>query len=232
MSELLNLSGKVPDTWVHVFRAIAVAATEQSIDYVVVGAAARDLVLHYGYGVAIQRGTEDLDFAVEVGTWESYAALRDALCSQGFEHDRNQKQRMRSAEGILVDIVPFGDIANDHGNIAWPPDRTPEMNILGFQEAWTHADIVRMHEEPLLEIPVVSPIGFVFLKLIAWRDRQRQLREKDAVDIGHVLTNYVNFPSEVTGLWDLQDLLELLAQFDESADLVAAAVLGLPYTHN
>jgi len=37
--------------------------------YVVVGATARDLVLHYGHGAAIRRATQDVDFAIEVPDW-------------------------------------------------------------------------------------------------------------------------------------------------------------------
>jgi predicted nucleotidyltransferase len=38
---------------------------------IVVGAFARDLHLHYGAGIPIQRGTEDIDFAFTVNSWST-----------------------------------------------------------------------------------------------------------------------------------------------------------------
>ena len=51
MKELLDISGKLDSASVDVYRAVAEATEQQSIDYLVVGANARDLVLHHGYGL-------------------------------------------------------------------------------------------------------------------------------------------------------------------------------------
>ena len=47
-----------------VYRDVADAARKLNLAFMVVGAAARDLVLHYGYGAAIRRATKDIDIAV------------------------------------------------------------------------------------------------------------------------------------------------------------------------
>ena len=225
MKELLDISGKLDSASVDVYRAVAEATEQQSIDYLVVGANARDLVLHHGYGLRIQRATLDLDFAIEVGEWGAYQALKEILIAGGFE-ETQQKQGLKSPDGLFVDIIPFGDLADDKGNIAWPPDHSHEMNVLGFAEAHSNADMVRLHDVPALDVPIVSPVGLVLLKLIAWRDRARDKRARDALDIRHVLENYVNFPPDVAGIWDSTALLELLEQFNEDIVLVSSSMLG------
>ncbi len=81
-SELLNISGKLDDASIHVIEAISEEANNLSIPYLLVGAAARDMLMHHYYGVAIQRVTEDVDFAVDVADWESYQSLRDSVWTQ------------------------------------------------------------------------------------------------------------------------------------------------------
>ena len=50
----LDLSGKIDAKSIAVYSAIDKAVKELAISYVVVGASARDLVLHYGYGATIK----------------------------------------------------------------------------------------------------------------------------------------------------------------------------------
>ena len=118
MKELLDISGKLDSASVDVYRAVAEATEQQSIDYLVVGASARDLILHHGYGLRIQRATLDLDFAVEVGEWDAYQALKETLIASGFEETR-QKQGFKSPNGSFVDIIPFGELADDKGIVAY-----------------------------------------------------------------------------------------------------------------
>ena len=218
----INISGKVDSISLEIYRAIAETTAELGIGFLVVGAVARDLVLHHGYGLAIQRGTTDLDFAIEVRDWAAYQNLRSHLMQKGFSNDP-EAQRLRAPSGLPVDLVPFGELADAQANIAWPPDHAIEMSVLGFQEARQDATSVRLNEEPPLDIPVVSPVGFVLLKLIAWDDRDSKLRRKDATDITYALENYARIPNDVTEIWDELDLIE---KYDGDINLVAAALLG------
>jgi predicted nucleotidyltransferase len=40
---------------------------------------ARDLVLAYGFDAGIERGTRDVDFGIQVNSWEDFQTLKDAL---------------------------------------------------------------------------------------------------------------------------------------------------------
>ena len=65
-SALLNIAGKIDPGTVTIFEIVNRAIAELNMPYVVVGATARDLVLHYGHGAKIQRATQDVDVAIEV----------------------------------------------------------------------------------------------------------------------------------------------------------------------
>ena len=80
----LDLSGKIDPKSVAIYGAIDKAARELVIPYVVVGASARDLILHYGYGARVTRATADIDFAIQVPDWETFEALRLKLSEYGF----------------------------------------------------------------------------------------------------------------------------------------------------
>lgn len=109
MSTSLNVSGKIDPGTVSIFGTVDAALKDLDLPYAIVGATARDLVLHYGHGAAIQRATHDVDFAIEVGDWAAFAALRERLCAQGFRLTEDQ-HRLIGPRDTVVDIVPFGGV--------------------------------------------------------------------------------------------------------------------------
>lgn len=209
MSTSLNISGKIDPATVAIFEAVGGAARDLGMPYVVVGATARDLVLHYGYGVPLERMTRDVDFAIEVPDWAAFNVLKNKLEGQGFRADTAQ-HRLYSPANMMVDIVPFGQVEGEKAVIAWPPQGEFKMNVLGFQEACDHADIVRIQNSPELDVPVATPAGMALLKLIAWTDRAADLRRKDAVDIAYLLSTYEKVPRVNDALYgDRTNIMEL-----------------------
>ncbi|MBL1276129.1 MAG: nucleotidyl transferase AbiEii/AbiGii toxin family protein [Ectothiorhodospiraceae bacterium] len=144
-STLLNIAGKIDLETVAVFEIVCRAISALDIPYVVVGATARDLVLHHGHGAKIQRATHDIDFAIEIPNWAAFNALRDRLCAEGFKTTHAQ-HRLISPLNTEVDIVPFGQVEDKQASIAWPPKGEIVMNVLGFQEACDSAEWVRIQE--------------------------------------------------------------------------------------
>jgi predicted nucleotidyltransferase len=145
-----------------------------------------------------------------------------ALQESGFKQTSHY-QRLVSPRGVDIDLIPFGEFADEHGNITLPPDHDHRMSVLGFAEALANALPVRMSHDPLLDVPVVSLPGLILLKLIAWGDRARDRRGKDAQDFRYVIDSYLKIPADVSGIWDETDYLD---RFDGDISLVAAAVLG------
>ncbi len=145
--QLLDISGKLDDASIHVIEAISEEANKLSIPFLIVGAAARDMLMHHYYGVVIQRATTDVDFAIDIADWEGYQLLTASLIDRGFETTQ-QKQRLKADDHMHVDIVPFGVIADTNGDVQWPPHQDIEMKVLGFEEALSNPVHVKVRSTP------------------------------------------------------------------------------------
>ncbi len=132
------------------------------IDMLVVGAMARDLVLFYGYGSKSERGTRDVDFAISVPSWQDFTELREQLLSTGYFTAKKHVHELEFHDSNQlpweIDIVPFGDLAENHA-ISWPPKHDFQMSVLGFEEALTAAMPVTIDHDASVEINVASPAG-------------------------------------------------------------------------
>jgi len=186
---LLNISGKIDQNTIESLGIVDEVAKKIGTPYLVVGATARDMLMHFGYGAAVQRATADLDFAIQLPDWETYASITDRLVVFGFKRSK-QQQRLFGPGAMPIDLVPFGGVADDSSNIRWPPTGETVMDVTGFQDAYASSIQVTVRETPVLNIPIASPQGQVLLKLIAWSDRDADLRQKDAKDIAYLLMNY------------------------------------------
>lgn len=63
-ANLLDLSGKIDALIIAIFDAIVTVTRANDIPFFLVGATARDLILHHGYGIAVRRATVDIDLGV------------------------------------------------------------------------------------------------------------------------------------------------------------------------
>jgi predicted nucleotidyltransferase len=189
----LSLHAEVAADVVAALEAAAVAG-------IVVGAFARDLHLHYGAGVPVQRGTEDIDIAFFVDTWQEFGALRRRLLEAGaFEQIEGKQHRLKHNNGIKVDLVPFGAIETKERQIEWPPNGDIVMDVFGFQEALATADTALLPAN--VTIRIVSLPALALLKVVAWHDRHRRAPGKDAADLDLILRNYLAIPSNQHRLW-------------------------------
>lgn len=189
----LGLHSEVSAGITHALASLGIAG-------IVVGAFARDLHLHYGADIPVQRRTEDIDIAFMVGAWSEFDALRGRLIEAGACHvvDEN-KHRLRHRSGIAIDLVPFGGLETGDRQIAWPPAGLAVMNVFGFTEALGTA------EEVLLpggtRIQVVSLSALALLKIVAWDDRHIRSPGKDAADLLLICRNYLAIPANEARLW-------------------------------
>jgi len=107
MSTLLNLTRQLDAETVNTLSDVNNVATQLNIPYIIVGATARDLILHHGYGAAVQRATCDIDIAVQVDSWVSFEMVKQELCVRNFTETPMQ-HRLTNSTGKPIDIVPFG----------------------------------------------------------------------------------------------------------------------------
>ncbi len=196
---LLNISGKISEPIVSVYALIADIAEQNSLSFFIIGATARDIIFEHAYGIKAPRATKDIDLAVQVATWQDFEHLKTQLVETGHLTSTNMVHRLIYRNEIPIDIVPFGDIAVN-GTISWPPEYSMQMTVTGFQEAYAKTQLVRIREAPELDVHVVTPVGLIVLKIIAWKERYPQAK-KDASDIAFILRNYI-------GEWNRTDLYE------------------------
>ena len=161
--ESLNISGKLDTASLQVIEVISEEANRLSIPFLIVGAAARDMLMHHYYGVAIQRATADVDFAVDVADWQSYQSLTASRTNRGFQKT-NQKQRLKADNDMLVDIVPVVSVPGFLllKLIAWgdrvadqrPKDAIDTKFIIqkyatiapSIDSVWTQPDLIDLHD--------------------------------------------------------------------------------------
>nr|WP_315253462.1 nucleotidyl transferase AbiEii/AbiGii toxin family protein [uncultured Duganella sp.] len=215
---------------VEILRAVAGAAEAEQIAHMLVGATARDLLLTHVFGLAVQRATHDVDFAVAVKDWDQFEALRARLVAQGtFNDGGGAKQRLhyQGVDGLYdyhLDLVPFGEIAQGTSQVAWPPDLKTVMNIAGYDEVLAAAESVEV--APGFVQKVVSIAGLAILKIVAWSDRGRA-NPKDALDLIFLMDSY----AAAGNLDRIYNDDQLIAAGGHDPDNAGAYLLGQDIRH-
>ena len=202
----VNIAGKLPPGLTALYSDISDVAKSLDINFLVVGAMARDLVLVHGFGSTIERGTRDVDFGINVASWEDFETLKAQLIKQGFEQDKQKTHKLTRCDSQdlpwEVDIVPFGSIATHDHTISWPPDQVVVMSVLGFTEAMDNAFSVQISDNPYMTISVASPAGVAILKLVAWVEREVEVKPKDAMDLGYLIESYTKIPEIFAAIYE------------------------------
>jgi len=187
--QLLSVSSKIEPELLPIYEDIHNQAKLLNIPFMVVGAAARDILLKYGYGKEVKRATLDVDFGIEVNDWELHKKLKNALTKlSDWSPSKRIVQRIYF-KNTAVDIVPFGGI-EENGCISWPGEDS-KMVVTGFEEAYQNALTVEIKDNPHLEMKVASLAGLTTMKTISWDDGDGR-KEKDAKDLALILENYLD----------------------------------------
>lgn len=199
MSErLLDLSEKINEGIVEIYRTILAVSKTLDIPFFVVGATVRDIIFERGFGINPGRLTHDIDLGINVSGWDEFNALTNALIDTGKFSNSAAAQRLiyNNPDALPVDVLPFGPISEGDQLISWPPDKEIVMNVLGFEEAYSHSLLVRLSSNPVLEIKFASPAGWALLKIISWNDRSEPEAVKDAKDLSLLLRHYADVGNE------------------------------------
>jgi len=219
----LKISNDIGEDKVSALRCIKTVAEELGIPFIVVGAFARDMFYNHIHQIPSPRRTLDIDLGVEVADWEEFESLtgtlaaRECLLATSSPHRFVTKQH-----GVVIDIVPYGEIAGKAKTVSWPPEHDIIMSMVGFEEAYASALQVTVSDDPRLEILVPSAPALALLKLISWDDSYPR-RERDAQDLLFMMESY-----EGTGIEDLiyDDHADLLEQEGYDPRLVSVRLLG------
>lgn len=188
----LRLRNNLPDEIIAVIKTVSETADSLNIPTLIVGATARDIILHGIYNIPIKRATEDIDFGIAVGSWTEYERLKENLLkSARFKADTKAAHRLWHDSGsaqIKIDLVPFGKLESPPGQIAFPPGDFV-ITTSGFEEVLSDALLIEIGKE--LTVRVASLAGIALLKMIAFGDRPHE-RRRDPQDIWFIMQNYLD----------------------------------------
>lgn len=187
-SILFDLSGKIDQPTINALSLLKRVADTLGIPFFVVGASARDILMKHCYGIDPPRATRDVDLGVKVADWEKYGQLTYALIATGKFAAMRERQRFRF-DTVLIDIVPFGAIANERKRISWPPEHEIFMSLFAFEESYEFAITVRLSSDPELDIRLPTLPGLALMKIISWEERYPE-RAKDAEDLSLIMNTY------------------------------------------
>ena len=188
---LLDLSGKIDKVRLLAFENVLRVADSLGIPFFIIGAAARDLILMNGHNIPTIRATLDIDFGVQVPSWDQYLKLKQGLVETGEFTETEDVQRMVFHSSLRIDLIPFGSIADKTSTIKWPPSQEIVMSVLGFEESFRHSQTIRLSSNPKLDIKTVTLAGLAAMKIISWKDRYPE-RDRDASDLALIIRNYTD----------------------------------------
>jgi predicted nucleotidyltransferase len=207
-------------------REVVAASEATGIAWFVGGASARDILLTHVHDIEATRATADIDIGISIQGWTGHDALRRALLASGnFTAPKGSSHRLnysapQTGERTWLDIVPFGGVQDEHGEIAWPPDGSVRMNVAGFRQALDTAIAVRIDRD--LVVPVASLPAQAMLKIVAWQDRHAADR-KDAIDLLFLMAHYAQ-AGNLDRLYS--DAFDLVERHGHDPDIAGAALLG------
>ena len=218
----IDLSKNCDPATIDCLTEIGYHARELNIDFFVVGALVRILILEQHYKIPIGVATLDIDIAITVVDWNHYEKLIDSLIvAKTFVPDSKIYHRLLFKDKFPVDLIPFGAVESSAGMIQWPPDQSIEMNVTGFGDVFN--DTILVHLSDRLDVRFVSLPGLAVLKFIAWRDRHNEFPTKDAVDIATLLKYYLDAGNDERMFEQHADLMEVT---DFDFEMAGARLLG------
>ena len=171
-------------------QALHNCVTKLGLDLYVVGATARDLMMKMLDEAPSKRKTRDLDVAIALSDWSQFDNLSKELLENHFLKEKAKQKFYYKGEqnknDYEVDIVPFGDIAEDEV-ILWPPDSTPEMSVKCFTDVMNHS--IPISVDGKFTVHIAPLAGQFFIKLDSWMDRH-DYNHKDADDMFFILDKF------------------------------------------
>lgn len=172
-----------------VLAELASICNELDLDFLVVGAAARDLAIHALQRTTPIRATKDIDIAVAIRESREFGRLATRLPPKGTSPHKFD------VLGVEVGVVPFGDIEKNRGVCFSDGHR---LDVTGVQEAYATSVLVRMPQGT--ELRVASASAQTALKVLAWRDRHHA-NPKDGLDL-HVILSALSEDPFVDEVWE------------------------------
>ena len=94
----INLSNNLDAYTISIYELLTTTAEDLGIDFFVVGAVARDLILELSYNIRPQRATADIDLGIRIDNWQQFEELKESLISTGFFSGTNTQHRISTGK--------------------------------------------------------------------------------------------------------------------------------------
>lgn len=186
-------------------------------DFLLIGAHARDFIVHGLAGLPLTRLTRDLDIAIAVPDLRDYHQLTAGL------HRVGDTGMAFLLSGCHVDVIPFGLVALGDGLVI-ETNAGILTDTTGLSEAFQTANLAVIAGR---QVKVPTLHAMLVLKTIAWSMRGSSTT-KDATDLA-MLFDAASSGHFADRCW--ADL-DLLAQFDADPTRVGLFLAGLETVHD
>ncbi|NHZ86382.1 MAG: hypothetical protein GWP19_10945 [Planctomycetia bacterium] len=189
--KFIDISDKIDEFAKKLFLDIDTITKQLAVKPLIVGAFARDIILHYGHGMPVFRATTDYDIGIQLETWDVFRMLKEKLIDSKNFKETDTIHRLINDDELIVDLIPFGDISDIDDTYTWKDKNKTKFNVLGFENAFKTASIVRINANPIIEMKFASLEGQAVLKIISW-DESNGSREKDAIDLVTFMISHID----------------------------------------
>jgi len=203
---------------IELFKVLEEAFLKFNIDYYIIGALARDIIITGKYDIIIPRKTLDVDIAVMIPEYEIFEELKKQLIYRGFNEHKTLGYRLFYKDIIILDLLPFGGIENSENIVKIYGKELSSLSVLGLNEIKNHTEIIEYSENKSFKVTTLPAI--CILKLISWNDKPTE-RIRDIDDFTFILSKYSDIYMDtifnnhydlVNGVWE--------------PDIISARVLG------
>jgi predicted nucleotidyltransferase len=203
---------------VELFDILEDTLRELKIEFYIIGALARDIIITGKYDILIPRKTLDVDIAVMIPEYEVFEELKKQLTEKGFSEHKTLGYRLFYKDIIILDLLPFGGIENSENIVKIYGKELSSLSVLGLNEIKNHTEIIEYSENKSFKVTTIPAI--CILKLISWNDKPTE-RIRDIDDFTFILskysdmymdTIYENHYDLINGIWE--------------PDIISARVLG------
>lgn len=111
--------------------------------------------------------------AIALSDWSQFDNLSEILQNNLFRKaSANQKFYYEGGDhdnDYEVDIVPFGDIAEENETLVWPPEYELEISVKCFTDVMDHSIAVSINNS--FDVNIATLAGQFFIKLDSYMDR-------------------------------------------------------------
>jgi len=155
-----------------------------------------------------------------IGSHGEYREVKNYLIEkEGLTESKENAFVLITADGVQVDILPFGDIESD-GSVSVAGTGMTSIRVDGMKEVFqSGTELVDLEEGKPFKVATMT--GIALLKFIAYDDRPER-RQKDARDIGNILIHFFTLHEDL--IYDFHN--DLFGEQERQLENIAAIVLG------